>query len=256
MLARADRSGDLWERGLALIWSAYALVGQGNVDEATQAGQEALAIFERLNNPFGVSVASGITLGNVSMARGDIAAAKAHFLHGAQAAEAITFLRVLQTTSDSLGTLALLEGDTQQAQQHFLKSLRISQGCGQTREILASLRDLAQVSSAQGDLATALQLLAVVLHHPASDQHALLRPERLRDEAENLRAQIESQLDRPRYQEAWETGQRRSLAEVVSQILDEGSPLSQPLGGTKRAARSRWKVRRLDQARDDRRGTQ
>jgi hypothetical protein len=112
-----------------------------------------------------------------------------------------------------------MEKDLEQAQQFFLKSLRISQECGQTREMLASLRDVASVYIAQGNLETALQLLAVVLNHPVSEQNSLNRPERLRDEVEKVRAQIEGQLDPERYKSAWETGQRQRLAEAVSQIL-------------------------------------
>lgn len=135
-----------------------------------------------------------------------------------KAAEQINYLRMLQITNDNLGTVALLEGDIQQAQQFFIKSLNISQECGQTREMLASLHDLANVSIAQGGLDGALKLLAVVLNHPASDQNSLNRPERLRDEAEKLRGQIEAQLDQARYQLAWERGQRQRLADVVTQI--------------------------------------
>jgi len=220
MMARAERSEDIWERAWALIWSAYAFVLQHQIGEALQAGQEALFVFEKLGNPFGLSVASGIILGTISMAIGDIGAAKTHYLRGAQAAEEINYLRMLQITNDNLGTVALLENEVAQAQQFFLKSLRISQECGQTREILASLRDLANVHIAQGNLDDALKLLAVVLNHPASEQNSLNRPERLRDEAEKLRAQIETQLERPVYQSAWETGQRQRLADVVTQILN------------------------------------
>jgi Tfp pilus assembly protein PilF len=154
------------------------------------------------------------------MAMGDIGAAKTYYLRGAQAAEEINYLRMLQITNDNLGTVALLEGDLQQAQQFFLKSLHISQECGQTREMLASLRDLANVYIAQGSMEDALQLLAVVLNHPVSEQNSLNRPERLRDEAEKLQAKIETQLDSERYRAAWETGQKRHLADVVSQILN------------------------------------
>jgi tetratricopeptide (TPR) repeat protein len=127
---------------------------------------------------------------------------------------------MLQICYETLGTLALIEKDLEQAQQFSHKCLRISQECGQTREMLASLRDLASVYIAQGNLENALQLLAVVLNHPANEQNSLTRTERLRDEAEKLRAQIEHQLDQSRYQAAWQAGQRRRLAEVVSQILE------------------------------------
>ena len=221
MLERAERSGDVWERGWALIWWAYERVLQQQIDEALQAGQQARAIFEKLDNPFGLSVASGIILAAIALAVGDVNAAKTHFLRGMQAAEEINYLRLLQRTYDGLGSVALLERDVQQAQQFFLKSLRISQECGQPREMLASLLDVAGVHLAQGRLDDALQLVAVVLIHPASEQNSLNRPGRLRDEAQQLQAQIETQLDPARYRAAWETGQRRQLAEVVAQILNE-----------------------------------
>jgi tetratricopeptide (TPR) repeat protein len=219
MMERSERSGDFWERGFAYIWRAFALVLERQIDKALQAGQEAVFTLEKLNNPFGISVATGIILGSISMAAGDFGTAKTHFLRGVQAAEEISYLRLLQISYDNLGTLGLMEKDVEQAQQFFLKSLRISQECGQTREMLASLRDVASVYIAQGNLEIALQLLAVVLNHPVSEQNSLNRPERLRDEVEKVRAQIEGQLDPERYKSAWETGQRQRLAEAVSQIL-------------------------------------
>ncbi|HKG54590.1 MAG TPA: tetratricopeptide repeat protein, partial [Anaerolineales bacterium] len=201
-------------------WSAYAFILQRQVEQALQAGQAALAMFKKLENPFGISVASGLILGIIFMTTGDRVAAKEHFLQGLQPAEEINYLRLLQIINDNLGTLALLDGNFEQAREFFLKSLRISQGSGQTREMLASLRDLAQVRMAQDHPEAALQLLAVVLQHPASDQNSLNRPERLRDEAEKLRAQLEPQLDPSLYQSAWAIGQRQRLAEVVAQILN------------------------------------
>ena len=53
-----------------------------------------------------------------------------------------------------------------------------SQECGQTREMLASLRDLVSIHIAQGNLDEALKLLAIVLNHRASDQNSLNHPER------------------------------------------------------------------------------
>jgi tetratricopeptide (TPR) repeat protein len=220
MVARAERSGEVWDRGWALIWSAYTFLLQRQIREALQAGQDALAIFETLENAFGISVASGLILGITSMVVDDRIRAKEYFLRGMRAAEEIKYLRLLQIIYDNLGTLALVEDNIEQAQEFFIKSLRISHGSGQTREMLASLRDFASIYIAQGNLDGALQLLAVVLNHSVSEQNSLNRPERLRDEAEKLRAQIEGHLDPERYQSAWQTGQRQSLAEVVAEILN------------------------------------
>jgi len=219
MMDRAERSGDQWERGFAHIWWAYALVLQRQIDKALQAGQEAVSTFESLGNPFGLSVALGIVMAAITLAIGDLEAAKAYFTSSRQAAEEINYLRLLQRTYDGSGTAALLDREVEQAQQFFIKSLRISQECGQTREMLAGLLDLASVHMAQGNLDNALELLAVVLKHPASDQSSLNRPGFLRDDAEKLRVQIESRLDHSLYQAAWERGQKQNLADVVAQIL-------------------------------------
>ena len=86
--------------------------------------------------------------------------------------------------------------------------------------MLGSLRDFATVYMAQGELGRALQLLAVVLNHPAREQNSLNCPEPLREETEKLRAQIESRLDKSTYRSAWEAGRTQSLAQVVAQILE------------------------------------
>ena len=153
------------------------------------------------------------------MAIGDTSAAKTYYSRGAQQAEQVNYRRMLQICYETLGTLALIEKDLEQAQQFSLRYLGLSQECGQTREMLAALRDLASVCIAQGKLDTALQFLAVVLNHPASEQNSLNHPGRLRDEAEKLRVQIESQLDHSLYKLVWESGQKLHLADVVTQIL-------------------------------------
>src|SRR5262249_44987595 len=155
---------------------AYALVLHQQIEVARQAGQEALAVYEQLGDPFGLAVSTGIILGVIALATGDLAAAKANFLRGVQAAEQINYLRLLHICYDNLGTLGLRANDLNQAREYFLKSLRITQNCGQTREMLASLRDFASVAIARGELESALQLLAVVLSHPASEQNSLNRP--------------------------------------------------------------------------------
>ena len=219
MLARAERSGDVWERGWALIWWAYALIIRQIVDEAIKSGEEALKIFNRLQNPFGSSVASAIILGTISMVIGNMAQAKVYFIRGKEAAESIQYYRLQQICYDNLGSVALMEGDLDLAHQFFLQSLRISEGSGQAREMLASLRDLSQIYLARGELQQALKLTAVVLNHPASTQNSLNRPEPLRGETEKLRQQIAAQLEPQQYESAWGEGQEWHLAEIVNQLL-------------------------------------
>jgi len=218
MAARVEPSGNAFERFFANIWWAYGALMQNQVDKAYQTGDQWLANSKELDNPYAWAWSEGL-LGVCAMATGDSSSAKSHYLGAIQQAEKIGFVRMLLICSETLGALALKENDIEQAQQFSLRCLRITQECGQTREVLASLRDLASVYVAQGNLEQALQLLAIVLNHPTSEQNSLFRPERLRDEAEKLRAEIESQLAPPIYQAAWEAGQRQRLADVVAQLL-------------------------------------
>lgn len=218
MVAQAERSGDVFERAWALIWQAYAFISQDQIDKALQRAEEIQPLAQRLDNPL-VSSWLEAALGFCSQAVGDTSGVKTYFSRAAQRAEAINWLRMLQISYEILGRLAIMEKDVEHAQQFSLKCLRISQECGQTREMLAALRDLASVQFIEGNLEQALQLLAVLLNHPASEQTSLNRPERLRDEAEKLRSQIESQLEPSRYRVAWESGQTQRLVDVVTQIL-------------------------------------
>jgi tetratricopeptide (TPR) repeat protein len=218
MMARIKPGSNAFERFFANIWWAYGALMQNQVDQAYQTGDQWLANSKELDNPYTWAWSEGL-LGVAAMAKGDSNSAKTHYLGAIQQAEKIGFVRMLLICSETLGALALKENDIEQAQQFSLRCLRITQECGQTREVLASLRDLASVYMAQGNLEQALQLLAIVLNHPASEQNSLFRPERLRDEAEKLRAQIELQLAPSLYQAAWEAGQRRRLANVVAQLL-------------------------------------
>lgn len=218
MAAWAERRGDGFERVWGFEWRAYALILQHQIDSAAQSLQQGLALGKELDNPLVWSWSEAL-LGACSMAMGDTSGAKTYYSRGAQKAEEINYVRMLQICYENLGSLALIEKDLEGAQQFSLECLRISQERGQPREMLASLRDLASVCVGQGKLDRALQFLAVVLKHPASEQNSLNRPETIRDEAERLRAQIESQMDPSLYQFAWERDQELHLTDVVTEIL-------------------------------------
>lgn len=218
MMAWAEQLGDAFEQGNAACWFAYSFVLDNQITPAGEMVQRALDIGKRFDNPF-LSTWAEWDLGLFPLTMGDTSTAKAYYARGVEQAQRIGYVRLYQVGYESLAAIAFMEQDTEHAWEYALECLRISQQCGQTREMLASLRDLARVYIAQDKLETALELLAVVLNHPAGEQNSLTRPERLRDEAEKLRAQIESRLDPARYRASWETGRQRHLSEVVTQIL-------------------------------------
>lgn len=218
MMTWAEQLGDAFDQSNASCWFAYSFVLDNQITPAGEMVQRALDIGKRFDNPF-LSTWAEWDLGLFPLTMGDTGSAKAYYARGVEQARRIGYVRLYQVGYESLAAIAFMENDTAHAWEYALECLRVSQQCGQTREMLASLRDLARVYIAQDKLETALELLAVVLNHPASEQNSLTRPERLRDEAEKLRAEIELQLEPALYHEAWETGQRQQLSEVVAQIL-------------------------------------
>ncbi len=200
---------------------AFLAVPAGQIDLAEKTAEEAVAIFEELQNPFGLSVASAIVLGVVFMEQGKFGQAKDAYQKGLHAARSIDYRRILQLAYDSLGSIALAETHLDDAYSYFLKSLKITFESGQTREQLGSVRDIATVYKLEGKLEKALELLAVVLHHPASVQNSLSRRESLKDEAEHLRSEIEKAVSSDRYNTAWKSGQSLELGDVVAKLLKE-----------------------------------
>lgn len=223
MLTVARGNNDPFEEAFANGWLAYAAVGRQPMAEVQRLAAESLKVFDALANPFGLSVMHGIILGGIAMLQSDFAAASHHFQRGLDAAESVGYQRVMQLAYDSLGNLALFQQALPDAQSCFLKSLRITEESGQVREMLGTLRDIARVRQLQREHETAVELLAVVLGHPANTQNSLFRQENLRDEADKMRAELEQSLPPERYAVAWARGQSLDLETVVQETLAEST---------------------------------
>ncbi len=155
------------------------------------------------------------------MAQGHLAHAQEAYEKGLEAASRTDYRRIVQLANDSLGTIALLEGRIDDSHSYFLKSLKITFENGQFREQLGSLRDIASVYQQKGNWEAAVELLAVVLHHPAKEQNSLSRRESLQTEAERLLAEIEATLPAERFRSAWQRGKRGELGKVVAGLLNQ-----------------------------------
>jgi tetratricopeptide (TPR) repeat protein len=221
MLESARRPGDPWQEAFAFIWIAYNEIFRGRLAEAQKLAEDSLATFERLQSAFGIAVAAGIVLGEVHMAQGHFENARQAYEKGLKAAGGIGYRRVVQMAHDRLGTIALREGRIDDAHAIFLTSLRITFDDGQAREQLGSLRDVATIYKLQGHLEKAVELLAVVLNHPARDQNSAGHQESLKNEAERLIGEIETMLSAERYKSAWERGKSFELGHVVAGLLKE-----------------------------------
>lgn len=216
--------GDRWGAGISLNYRATALVGQQRYAEAQAEADQALQIFsQEIGDYYGLTWAA-LVRGHVALARQAYAEARPFYERSLQAALALNYRRTTQQSYDNLGDVAFHLGELAEAERYFRLSLEISEETGQTREMIGTLHDLARVWAAQGKKVEAVELLAVVLHHPLSNLPLLLRMEEttLREVAERLRARLEADLDPERYRVAWARGSTRQLEAVVTGLLRQG----------------------------------
>jgi predicted ATPase/DNA-binding SARP family transcriptional activator len=213
--------GDRWAETVSLNFIAIALMDQHKLTEAQEKIDRALQIFgQELGEYFGLTWAALIR-GRIALAQGAYAEAKSFYERSLQAAQALNYRRTTQQAYDNLGDVAFYLGEIDQAERYFRLSLEITEETGQTREMLATLYDLARVWAAQGKKAEAVELLAVVLNHPLSNLPLLLRTEdtTLKEAAERLKARLEADLKPESYQAAWARGLTRQLEAVVAALL-------------------------------------
>jgi tetratricopeptide (TPR) repeat protein len=222
VLGRISREmNDPWVEATSLNFQAVALIAQRKLAEAREKSDSAIQKFgQEIGEYFGLTWAASIR-GQVAMAQGAYAEAKLFYERSLEAAKVLNYRRTTQQAFDNLGDVAYHLGEIEQAEQYFRLSLEVSGETGQTREMLATLHDLATVWAAQGKKIEAVELLAIVLHHPLSNLPLLLRTENtpLREAAQRLQASLKGELSSEDYTTAWSRGQTLTLESAVAGLL-------------------------------------
>jgi len=215
--------GDRWGAAMSFNFLAIALSGRQRLAEGREKIDLSLQIFgQEIGEYLGLTWAA-VVRGQLAMTQGAYAEAKTFFERSLNAAQALNYRRTTQQSYDNLGDVAFYLGEVEQAERYFRLSLEVSEETGQTREMLGTLYDLARVWAAQGNKAEAVEVLAVVLHHPLSALPLFLRTEGtiLREAAERFRSRLEADLAPAIYQAAWARGLALQLEAVVAVLLRE-----------------------------------
>jgi predicted ATPase len=214
----ATEIGDSW-------WEAHSYSGLGAASMAVRAfedarrySERAASLWDRIGDPWG-SIWPGQTLGGLATIRGNYAEARDRYQQVLETAQSVNFRRGLQYTYNNLGNVSFWLEDYREAEEYFLQSLSNSYEIGHTREILATLYDIARVRASAQQASEAVVLLAVILQHPAREQHGLLRPATIQEDAEQLRIELETALAPEEYAAAWGRGQAAELDAVVAEML-------------------------------------
>ena len=105
-------------------------------------------------------------------------------------------------------------GDEVEAERNWRESLRIANETRAAWVALEALVGIASVQAKRGECEQALELLLIVLNHPASMQET-------KDRAEISRAELEPRLTPQQIQAAQAQAQKQSFDQVVSQVLEQ-----------------------------------
>jgi predicted ATPase/DNA-binding SARP family transcriptional activator len=224
--------GDRWGTAMSFNFLTTALSGRQGLAEGREKIDLSLQIFgQEIGEYLGLTWAA-LVRGQLALRQGAYAEAKTFFERSLNAAQALNYRRTTQQSYDNLGDVAFYLGEVEQAERYFRLSLEVSEETGQTREMLGTLYDLARVWAAQGNQAEAVEVLAVVLHHPLSILPLFLRTEGtiLREAAERFRSSLEADLAPETYQAAWARGLALQLEAVVANLLREVVTAPKPQG--------------------------
>ncbi len=207
-----------------LVWIALGL-GDNRLVVAKPLAEESLAIFREVGDRAQTVVRLGL-LGEVALALEEYAEAQQYYR------EALVLAREIGHAVgiwglNGLGAAACGLGDLQAARQYLHEALKTAMTLeGHNQTVLIALVRwatlLAKESAllGQGSLACpekkaqAVELLALVLHHPVTLQV-------FKDSAARLLAQLEADLPREVVTAAQERGKSKPLAEVVAELVGE-----------------------------------
>jgi tetratricopeptide (TPR) repeat protein len=157
-----------WQIGLG--WAAYAM---GEYEEATQLLQNGVAICRETRDmvgiPFGLN-----NLGAVAYLQGDYQAAGRYFQESLDIVKKTGDLSGMGQALTGLGNVACSLGDYKASREYLQRAVQTATGAELLPEALAALAGWTRLLIAsrpkQGDPELAIELLALVLHHPAGSR--------------------------------------------------------------------------------------
>ena len=160
--------------------------------EARRLAESSVKLNEEIGDVIGSSLPL-IVLGNVALNSGEHKKARGFYLRCLETSEQVGFPFGIQTASKYLGKVDLSIGKIGEAEIYLLQSLTITKEIGFVRDIINLFYEFARLRAAQGDSEGAVELLALVLQHPASHQTRTFEGS-IRDSAKVLLAEIEAEL--------------------------------------------------------------
>jgi tetratricopeptide (TPR) repeat protein len=217
MVEVATKTGDQWLLSFSYFTAGMSALIARDYTKARQLAKSNLNLSEQLGDRIGSSNAL-IILGHAAFALAEYELAREYYLRCLALSQEPGFHYAIQTSSKYLCKVALSLNEIDEAKQYLLQSLTISKEIGFIRDIVNLIYEFARLKVAYGDFERAVELLAVVIAHPASDLYRTLEG-RIRDSARDLLVQIEGQLPPDVYAAALLRARDLDLDVVTDELL-------------------------------------
>ena len=217
LVETADEIGDKWLTAFVLFPPGMNALILGNYAEAQRLAESALNIFEELGDVIG-STTPMIILGHVALALKEYNRAKEIYLRCLKISLRTGFNYSLQTSSKYLAIVSSLMSDYAEAEKYLIQCLTLSKETGFVRDMVNLLNEFARLKADRSDFEEAVELLALVIDHPTSNQTRWLGG-RIRDSAKSLLAELEKELPPETYTAALERGLGLDLENIVNDLI-------------------------------------
>ena len=209
----AREIGDLWGLAFALNNLGVLAHDGGRFEEAKNRYLESLRVCEDMGDPHGIAAAH-INLGRMHYELGEPSDAKVSATKGLELSKELGDSWGTIASLVNLGELDLAGGDTNAARRRFVEGLERAREIRATPLILEALVGVAEIARVEGRDGTAIELLAHVAAHSATDPET-------RDRAALLVTSFRESSTETAFTEAKNRGQSRRLEELVNEILAE-----------------------------------
>lgn len=205
--------GDQWGLSLSLNNLGQVLDALKEYSQAQALYQESLAISREIGDRKGVA-SSLSNLGNAASGLGEYAQAKKLYEESLALRKEIGDRLWMAYTLASLGEVAMDMADRSAAQSYLREALKMGMEIQAIPAILEGLRAMAALFAKTEEKEQAIEMLALVLHHPAGLKNS-------KEKAETLLAKLQSELSLEIATTAVERGREKKLEDVVAKILQE-----------------------------------
>ena len=217
MLSIATELDDKWQIAQALYLASREAFRKRELAEAKQFAESSLKISDESGDWIGITWAL-MMLGHVASGQAEFEESRKFYLRALGAAKEVGFRWGIENSIHYLGQVSLAMEENAEAEAYFLQSLRVAEEIGLSRDLIYLMFEFARVRVAEGSSERAVELLALVIEHPAG-RLARLGEERIRDSAQSLLEDLEAELPPETFAAALRSGQTLELDQVVEELI-------------------------------------